>query len=820
MGKNSLLDSNTSGVVEINDAFFPIHIGPYQLSAFQSIALAQYWSANTLIRVNTAHHTDAVNKAPSADPQTYDQFLIQFDPQSDLGLWQDILESAGAQQITNIGDPSQGLILFNLLSSPLQAQMLDQLGQNAAVLFLDTNATVMADALSNDPGITNGNLWGMYGDQGAVGNTNIFGSQATEAWAANHLGTKSTVVGIIDSGIDYTHPDLYLNVWINQKEINSTLRPSLIDTDGDKVISFWDLNNAANSAFVSDKNANSYIDAADLLADIRWSDGVDNDANTFKDDLFGWDFVNNDNNPFDDNSHGTHVAGTIGAVGGNGVGVAGVNWNVEMMALKFLDASGSGTLANAVKAIDYFTKLSLNSAGTNQNFVATNNSWGGGGVNQALLDAISRLAKADGLFVAAAGNSALNTDIRANYPSNYSTTASVGYDAVISVAALTSAGTLASFSNYGKTTVDLASPGDNIYSTLPSDAYGYYSGTSMATPFVTGALALYASEHPLDSALALRTALLSSVIKSASLSTSTVSGGYLDIASLLNLASPVVNNFYYGSAGVDSLQGGAGNDYFEAGASVDRLNGLEGSDIYAILLAADHGGAEIADTGITGIDEVRFAASASTATTNTLTLYAGDTGIERIVIGTGFAQNAVITATTALNINASALLNGVSIAGNAGNNNLTGTASSDTLIGNGGNDTINGGDGNDFLFGGLGNDSLTGGAGSDAFVFDGAPNATNNLDRITDFVSGTDKFQFSKAIFTKLGPIGALSINEFYAAAGAVRGIDTLDRVIYNTTTGALYYDADGSGNGAAIQVALIGATTHPSLAVGDFQIV
>jgi Ca2+-binding RTX toxin-like protein len=342
----------------------------------------------------------------------------------------------------------------------------------------------------------------------------------------------------------------------------------------------------------------------------------------------------------------------------------------------------------------------------------------------------------------------------------------------------------------------------------------------MATPFVTGALALYASEHPLDSALALRTALLNSVISNVGLTGTTVSGGYLDVSSLLNLASPVVNNFYYGTAGVDSLQGGAGNDYFEAGASVDRLNGLEGSDIYAILLAADHGGAEIADTGITGIDEVRFAATASTPTTNTLTLYAADAGIERIVIGTGFAQSAIATATTALNINASALLNGVSISGNAGNNSLTGTGFSDTLIGNAGNDTINGGAGNDYLYGGLGNDSLTGGSGADAFVFDSAPNARNNLDTVSDFVSGTDKIQFSKAIYTKLGPIGALSANEFYAAANAVRGADALDRIIYNTTSGALYYDADGSGNGAAIQIALIGSATHPTLVVGDFQII
>ena len=811
----------SDGSIQENLSCFPsITIGNIQISSLQSQALLQYWLENSNSQFTQSHASLAEHPNQSGLIDSLDQFLIQFDPQSDPALWNTLLEKIGASEIVSIGDSNQGLMLFSLAASPEQGQWLNQLESDAAVLYLDANINVMADAISNDPGILNGNSWGMYGDQSIGGLVNPYGSQATEAWNANHLGSKSTVVGIIDTGIDYTHPDLYLNVWVNQKEISTALKTALIDTDGDKVISFWDLNNIANSANVSDKNLNGYIDAADLLADKRWTDGIDNDANGFKDDLFGWDFVNNDNNPFDDNSHGTHVAGTIGAVGGNGVGVSGVNWNVEMMAIKFLDATGSGSLANAVKAIDYYTKLSQSASGTNQNFIATNNSWGGGGFTQTLYDAIVRLAKADGLFIGAAGNAALNTDINANYPSNYDTSAQVGYDSVVSVAALTSSGVLASFSNYGKVTVDLAAPGDTIYSAIPGGGYAYLSGTSMATPFVTGALALFASEHPTDTALALRTALMNSVTLASSLTASTVSGGYLDVAKLLNLASPVVNNFYYGTSGIDTLQGGSGNDYFEAGASVDRLNGAEGSDIYSVLLAADHGGAEIADSGSAGVDEIRFAATASTATTNTLTLYAGDTGIERVVIGTGFAQNAVISATTALNVNASALVNGVSISGNAGNNLLTGTAFSDALIGNTGNDSLSGGAGGDYIFGGLGNDSLTGGLGSDVFVFDTAPNAKTNLDTITDFASGADKIQFAKAIYIALGPVGALGGNEFYAAAGAVKGADALDRVIYNTTTGALYYDADGSGNVAAVQVALIGNVSHPSMVYQDIQII
>lgn len=189
-------------------------------------------------------------------------------------------------------------------------------------------------AVPNDARYTDGSLWGMYGD--ASSPANEFGSQAAEAWAQGHTGSMANVVGVIDSGIDYTHPDLYLNIWLNQREIPTTLRASLSDIDEDGLITFRDLNGSANASYVLDYNGNGRIDAGDLLNDIRWENGVDEDGNGYRDDLIGWDFANNDNDPMDGNGHGTHVAGTIGAIGGNGIGVAGVNWNVQLIALNIV----------------------------------------------------------------------------------------------------------------------------------------------------------------------------------------------------------------------------------------------------------------------------------------------------------------------------------------------------------------------------------------------------------------------------------------------------------------------------------------------------
>jgi len=385
-----------------------------------------------------------------------------------------VAEKIHTRAMQHAGD-NEGL---SLVHTPMSANAaVSALRGMAGIEYAEPNYYYYHDVASNDPYYTNGSLWGLYGD--ATSPANQYGSQAGEAWAAGHTGSASVYVGVIDEGAQWAHEDLSGQIWTNP---------------------------------------------FDLV------DGIDNDGNGYKDDVHGWDFDKNDNTTYDgtQDDHGTHVSGTIGAKGGNGKGVAGVNWSVRMITAKFLGRRG-GTTANAIKAVDYITDMKTRHG---LNLVATNNSWGGGGFSQGLQDAIERANAANILFVAAAGNGGSdgvgdNNDAVANYPSNYPNAN------VIAVASITSTGAKSSFSNYGATKVDLGAPGSGIYSTLPNSAgsgYGSYSGTSMATPHVTGAAALYAATHTGSSAAAIKAAILSSTVPTASLSGKCVSGGRLNVS--------------------------------------------------------------------------------------------------------------------------------------------------------------------------------------------------------------------------------------------------------------------------------------------------
>lgn len=364
----------------------------------------------------------------------YDSLLVQFRDTNaaNASIGQSIAGTRIDSQLTTDGWYS---VSVPVGTSMQQALAFWQSHPNVAIVTPDFELTTQS--IPNDPSF--GSLWGLSnnGSQGGLLNADI---NIEPAWA---LGTATSIVtAVIDTGVDYTHPDLASNIWSNTDEV------------------------AGN--------------------------GIDDDGNGFVDDVRGWDFVNNDSDPMDDNGHGTHVAGTIGAVGNNGIGVTGVAWTASIMPLKFLDQSGSGSLSDAIKAIQY---ARVNGA------KIINASWGGGGFSSALQSAISQFITSGGLFVAAAGNEATNNDVTPSYPANY--------QGVISVGASTRTDTRASFSNYG-TSVDVFAPGQSILSTLPGNRYGSLSGTSMATPQVAGALALLWGQNPTLSATTISQALINS----------------------------------------------------------------------------------------------------------------------------------------------------------------------------------------------------------------------------------------------------------------------------------------------------------------------
>jgi len=405
-----------------------------------------------------------------------DQLLVKFRDGSTAAQQAAVRQGLGAQKVQTVRGGKGELALLALPKGRNLAAAVSALASNPAVEYAEPNWTYQHATTSNDTYVTNGSLWGMYGD--ASSPANQYGSQAAEAWGAGHTSCANVVVGVIDEGIYYNHEDLAANIW------NNPYDPI---------------------------------------------DGVDNDGNGKVDDFRGWDFdggSNNINSGGANDDHGTHVSGTIAGIGGNGKGVAGMCWSgIKIISAKFLGRRG-GSTANAIAAVDYITDLKTRHG---LNIVATNNSWGGGGFSQGLQDAIGRANSANILFIAAAGNSATNNDTTASYPSNYPNAN------VIAVASITSTGALSSFSQYGATTVDIGAPGSGIYSSVPVSSkgqlvsgYASYNGTSMATPHVTGAAALYASSHPGATAADIKAAILGSAVPTPSLNGKVLTGGRLN----------------------------------------------------------------------------------------------------------------------------------------------------------------------------------------------------------------------------------------------------------------------------------------------------
>jgi large repetitive protein len=330
-------------------------------------------------------------------------------------------------------------------------------------------------------------LWNLHntGQSGGVVGADV---KASEAWSTT-TGSADIVVAVIDTGIDYNHPDLAANVWTNAAEI------------------------AGN--------------------------GLDDDGDGYVDDVRGWNFVLGNNNPLDDNGHGSHTSGTLGAVGGNALGVTGVCQHVKIMPLKFLSATGSGANTDAIEAILYATA---------HHALLTSNSWGGGGFSQAMKDAIDLANLADVGFIAAAGNSANDNDQVPSYPSSFQS------PNVIAVAATDASDAITYFSSYGKTSVHVAAPGLAIYSTTKNGGYATMSGTSMATPHVSGACALLKAANPNLSFAQIKQSLLTQADAKPTLKNKIMTGGRLNIdKALVPATAPFV---VIGDTVIDDALGG------------------------------------------------------------------------------------------------------------------------------------------------------------------------------------------------------------------------------------------------------------------------
>ena len=433
------------------------------------------WKSRVRIMPAAEKHHDSINSSDTAiyEPRELSapEVLVKFKPgvsgesikRITLGLHdriEDEIESVpGLEAIDDLDDLSADSVAAEYRGLP-------EVEYAEAVIEIsidDTNST-LAPILPSDPRFAEQWALANDGQQGGTAGADI---SATRAWGVT-TGTDKVVVAVLDSGVDYTHSDLASNIWI---------RPASVAPYDDR-----------------------------QLGTIQ--------------DLHGYNAIENNADPMDENGHGTHCAGIIGAEGGNDIGIAGVNWKVQIMPLKFMNAGGFGTTKDAIEAINYV--IDRKKAGVNVRVISA--SWGSTQKSLALEDVIRKAYEAGILFVAASGNASTDNDRSPHYPSSYN----IGN--VISVAALDRNDRLASFSNYGVKSVAIATPGVDILSTWLGDEYEEKSGTSMATPVVAGVAALVAAEEPGLSVDDLRKRIVGSVDKLDSLKGKVVSGGRINAA--------------------------------------------------------------------------------------------------------------------------------------------------------------------------------------------------------------------------------------------------------------------------------------------------
>ena len=486
------------------------------------------------------------------------QLLVRFRPGTPRA-WQESAHAGLKAQTLRRYRSVESLALVRLPEGMSVEEALKLYRRDPNVLYAEPDYIVHADITQpNDTRFSA--LWGLHntGAGGGVADADI---DAPEAWDLSQ-GSSSVVVGVIDTGIDYTHPDLAANM---------------------------------------------------LQLEADCSDGLDNDGNGHIDDCFGLDTINDDTDPMDDAAHGTHVAGTIGAVGDNNRGVVGVNWTVSLLACKFLGSSGSGPTSAAIECLDYFADLK----DLGVNVVATNNSWGGSPFEQSLFDAIDAQRQHGILFIAAAGNGGADgigddNDSTPHYPSSYY------LPNLIAVAATTRSEGRSSFSNFGRRTVHLGAPGSSILSTTPGNTYTQFSGTSMATPHVTGVAALLQAENPARDWIAIKNLILAGGDTKTSMA-NTVTGKRLNAFGAMTCLDSVVVSRLRPVA--SSTTGAVGNPLALAALHINCASGNGTVDVtvnpggVTVTLLDDGAGADpVAGDGIYSGEWVPAAAGSYTLT--------------------------------------------------------------------------------------------------------------------------------------------------------------------------------------------------------------